>query len=297
MRYIIRITLGFAALAFLASGGFYAYAAHNTDARDAGTPQGVAAFEGRALLVLSDADMGGTAYADGVLNQVPGVRDALTVMPLPLNPDEPRPATLAVSNSVTSWPDGLAISPDGNRLFVVETRGEVPDSIQQMRSVWTDSPLGRRLTVVDLDEAGSGSIVGSIPTGINPTGVHVRPDGRALAVSLHGERGYDEPPAATADCNSFRWTPTETPARPRLTVFRLTKRTRRPPSRTSAGIRRVGTLPKTSVPKPLASTRSRRTRWPPNGSPFAASASSSNPGVSSRWDGGRGTDDTFSCPT
>lgn len=47
-------------------------------------------FTGRHLLVASDADMVATAYADGKLDQVEGVEDALTVLDLPLdrtNPD------------------------------------------------------------------------------------------------------------------------------------------------------------------------------------------------------------------
>jgi hypothetical protein len=37
------------------------------------------------LLIASDADMVATAYADSMLNRVPGIEDTLTVIDLPLN--------------------------------------------------------------------------------------------------------------------------------------------------------------------------------------------------------------------
>ncbi|MEO1163228.1 MAG: hypothetical protein AAFV98_05535, partial [Chloroflexota bacterium] len=71
-------------------------------------------FDGSYLLTISDADMVGTAYANDVLMQIPNDRDTLTIFDLPLNDSSPvSQEELFVSNSVTSWPQVMAISPDG----------------------------------------------------------------------------------------------------------------------------------------------------------------------------------------
>ncbi|MCU0449701.1 MAG: hypothetical protein MUC97_07615, partial [Bernardetiaceae bacterium] len=77
-------------------------------------------FDAKALLVLSDADMVASAYADGQLRTEPGVDDQLTVVNW--QPGAPTLRQLPVPNSVTNWVNGLAISPDGQTAFVVDTR-------------------------------------------------------------------------------------------------------------------------------------------------------------------------------
>ncbi|GAB4526786.1 MAG: lactonase family protein [Anaerolineae bacterium] len=107
-------------------------------------------FDGRYLLTVSDADMVGTAYADGVLMQVPGERDTLSILSLPLNLDSPDVDEVFASNSVTSWPQVLKTSPDGERAYIIETAAEIADTIETYPNVLTDAPNGRSLTVVTL---------------------------------------------------------------------------------------------------------------------------------------------------
>lgn len=57
-------------------------------------------FSGQRLLVASDANMAATAYTDGVLDRVPGVEDALSVIDLPLRDDNYTLNQVQVSNSV-----------------------------------------------------------------------------------------------------------------------------------------------------------------------------------------------------
>lgn len=142
-------------------------------------------FAGRALLVASDADMVATAYADGVLEQVPGIQDTLSVVNLPLNPDNPVVAQVPVSNSVQSWPQIIATSPDGTKAYVVEVRGQAPDNVQQYESVDTGMPKGSLVTVVDISNPTQPTVVETVPVGQNPNHVSISPDGRLLAIALY----------------------------------------------------------------------------------------------------------------
>lgn len=139
-------------------------------------------FTGRALLVASDADMVATAYANGVLERVAGLEDTLTVIDLPLNPENPQIRQAQVSNSVASWPQIVAASPDGTTAYVAEVRKPPPaqvtayDSIEQL-------PVGSQVTAVDL--ARSQPIVrGTAEVGRNPDHLNLSPDGTLLAVTL-----------------------------------------------------------------------------------------------------------------
>ena len=88
------------------------------------SPQPVT-FNGDTLLIASDADMVATAYADAKLDRVAGVEDALTVIDLPLDFNNPSISSVQVSNSVMSWPQIIATSPDGKKAYIVEVRSGV----------------------------------------------------------------------------------------------------------------------------------------------------------------------------
>ncbi|NJO07794.1 MAG: hypothetical protein HC876_20995, partial [Chloroflexaceae bacterium] len=107
-------------------------------------------FDGRYLLTVSDADMVGTAYANDILMQIPGERDTLSIFPLPLDVNDPQINEVFASNSVTSWPQVLIPSPDGERAYIVEAAGEIDDNLEVYPNVQASPPLGRTLTVVEL---------------------------------------------------------------------------------------------------------------------------------------------------
>jgi len=140
-------------------------------------------FAGQALVIASDADMVATAYADAKLDRVEGVNDALTVVPLPLNPDNPALATVPVSNSVMSWPQIIAVSPDGQRAYVVEVRSHPADGIQEFDTI-DQMPDGRTVTVIDIADPLRPEIIESVDVGRNPEHVSISPDGRFLAINL-----------------------------------------------------------------------------------------------------------------
>ena len=146
-------------------------------------PNTAVQFAGRSLLVASDADMVATAYADAKLDRVPGVEDALTVVNLPLAPSNPTVSLVQVSNSVMSWPQIIAASPDGQRAYVVEVRSRPADGIQEFDNI-DQMPEGRVLTVVDIAEPLQPEIIESADIGRNPEHVSISPDGRFLAINL-----------------------------------------------------------------------------------------------------------------
>jgi len=140
-------------------------------------------FNGRALLIASDADMVATAYADAKLDRVAGIQDTLTVIDLPLNQKRPQVNTLQVSNSVMSWPQIIATSPDGTKAYIVEVRSPPADGIQEFDSI-DKMPEGRKLTVVDISNPTKPQMIESVDVGRNPEHISISPDGRFLAVNI-----------------------------------------------------------------------------------------------------------------
>lgn len=143
-------------LSLLGLIGAYTYAATILNPVQAAPSTATAnPFDGRYLLTISDADMVGTAYADGILMQIPGERDTLSILELPLDGNNPPLREVVASNSVTSWPQVLAASPDGHRAYIVETAAEFPDEIEVQRDIFAFPPSerpfnGRAVTVVEL---------------------------------------------------------------------------------------------------------------------------------------------------
>ncbi|MEM7759396.1 MAG: hypothetical protein AAF298_14905, partial [Cyanobacteria bacterium P01_A01_bin.40] len=146
-------------------------------------------FAGDKLLIASDADMVATAYGDAKLDRVAGVEDALTVIDLPLNPKNLRISTVPVSNSVMSWPQIIAVSPDGKRAYIVEVRSRPEDGIQELETI-DDMPEGEYLTVVDLTDSTQPQVIETIKVGRNPEHISVSPNGRLLAINFQ-EKGRE----------------------------------------------------------------------------------------------------------
>ena len=140
------------------------------------------AFDAKALWVLSDADMAGTAYADRLLRQIPGQRDALTRVPL-VGPATP-PASAFASNSVTGWPGSLDIGPGCRFAYVAETRAEVDDAVQKVDNPYTGLPEGKVIAAYDIAGKSAPVPAGSVEIGGNPKSVHVAADGRWLVAPL-----------------------------------------------------------------------------------------------------------------
>jgi 6-phosphogluconolactonase (cycloisomerase 2 family) len=140
-------------------------------------------FAGRALLIASDADMVATAYADAKLDRVVGIEDALTTIKLPLNLDRPIISPIQVSNSVMSWPQIIAVSPDGKRAYVAEVRSRPANNVQQFNNI-EEMPAGEKITVVNIENLEQPKILQTVTVGKNPKHLSISPDGKILTVNL-----------------------------------------------------------------------------------------------------------------
>lgn len=145
-------------------------------------PNATVEFAGQALLVASDADMVATAYGDAKLDRVAGVEDTLTTIGLPLDPKQPAIASLPVSNSVMSWPQIIAVSPDGQRAYVAEVRSRPDDGINEFDEI-DEMPPGNQVTVIDISDRDRPKLIESVNVGRNPEHISISPNGKFLAVN------------------------------------------------------------------------------------------------------------------
>ncbi|MDX2302753.1 MAG: hypothetical protein NW226_08125 [Microscillaceae bacterium] len=145
-------------------------------------------FKG-TLLVASDADQIGTAYADGIINKVKGIEDSLTILQWN-EAGKILKSQLHVSNSVVSWPSVVAHSPDKKYAYIVETRGIYKGENQKMKNVWADMPKGTLVTVVDISSPQNPQITQQIPISTNPKTTSVNQKGDLLLVASQ-EKGKE----------------------------------------------------------------------------------------------------------
>ncbi|MGE3108692.1 MAG: lactonase family protein [Phycisphaerales bacterium] len=149
---------------------------------------------GRYILAVSDADMPATAMFDGRLvtaesvggsgGEGGGAQDSVTIIGLPLvskaDPkyDTPFAQLMGVSNSVIGPPFAVAVTRDGNRAYVVESRGPAPAGATMM----SELPMGRTLSAIDLSNPMSPALLATADVGDGPVGVDVSPDGSLVVV-------------------------------------------------------------------------------------------------------------------
>lgn len=183
-------------------------------------------FSGRALLIASDADMIASAYADAKLDRVEGIEDTLTTIELPLDPAQPAVAAIPVPNSVMSWPQIIATSPDGTIAYVAEVRGTPLPEIQELDSI-EDMPDGSQITVINIANPAEPELIETVDVGRNPRHLAISPDGQFLSIDLDepgrelllvginsdgtlGERRYfaiTNAAGEAAEVNSSNWHP------------------------------------------------------------------------------------------
>ncbi|MDX2283904.1 MAG: hypothetical protein NW241_07060 [Bacteroidia bacterium] len=150
-------------------------------------PAGYEPYFSGTLLALSDADQIGGAYADGVANKVAGTEDSLAIIRFTA-PGQTSVRSVAVSNSVVSWPAVLTASPDGRWAYAAETRGPFPNSTGRVENIWESLPAGRQMSVVDVAAA---AVVQQVDLGPNLTSATLNAEGTLLATAS-SENGRDE---------------------------------------------------------------------------------------------------------
>lgn len=142
-------------------------------------------ISGKYIAVMCDADMSWSAFSDGTLG-THGGSDSLTVVSLPISlaPTEESPrwqtsvAQAPVSNSAYGPPVSLAVTRDGARAYVCETRGPAPAGATMLNQL----PVGTTLTAVDLSNPAQPTVLAAANIGEEPTGCDVSPDGTLVAV-------------------------------------------------------------------------------------------------------------------
>jgi DNA-binding beta-propeller fold protein YncE len=127
-------------------------------------------FNARGIVVLSDADMTASALVDGKLMKEVGARDLMTSIVLPLADRSVELGATVVSNTTTNWTKGMAVSADGRTSFVLESRGQVADSVKTVKAM-SDLPSGAKMFVMDLSNSAKPTVRFGVPTGKLPLAI------------------------------------------------------------------------------------------------------------------------------
>jgi DNA-binding beta-propeller fold protein YncE len=154
---------------------------------------GALAFEGRYILVASDADMVASAYVNRDLGPREG-RDALSIIRLGGDPRNWRAVQIEASNSVAGAPAVVDVTADGCWAFVIETWTPRPEG--DGRHVFADLRHGNRLQVFDLADPDAPVVAQAIETFERPDVIRVSPDGSIVAVSFHPDGSGRRTPLA-----------------------------------------------------------------------------------------------------
>ncbi|MEM6433201.1 MAG: beta-propeller fold lactonase family protein [Cyanobacteria bacterium P01_D01_bin.115] len=129
------------------------------------------------IVALSDVDMVGTAYEDGLLGPVVARPDTLSLF----RPGQEEAfSTVAASNSVFSPPSVLDISPDGRFAAVVETLQPRPEGATTLAEL--EAVPGDLLQIFDLRDPAAPSLISSTAVPVRPSAVHFNYRGDLLAI-------------------------------------------------------------------------------------------------------------------
>ncbi|OWW18845.1 hypothetical protein AYR66_03845 [Noviherbaspirillum denitrificans] len=168
-------------------------------------------FKGRALVLVSDADMLASAYVNGELGPREGT-DALSVIPLGAPPRELKAFSVPVSNSVAGPPVAVATTPDGRFAIVVETFGQRPDNNE--RHHFGDLKHGNQIAVVDVSDLQRPRVVQRVTGLERPDSVSVNAAGNMIAVALNPQGAGGKTPLALYEFRDGRLGPVQTPQVP-----------------------------------------------------------------------------------
>lgn len=128
-------------------------------------------FNAKGILSLSDGDMAASAVVDGKLLKETGVKDALTIYPLPLKLGQEEGSS-PVPNSAIGWTRNVSFTSDNRFAYVLETRGQTADSAKVLKNVATDLPEGSNLYIVDISNLTKPS-ARKAPIGKNPLAIDI----------------------------------------------------------------------------------------------------------------------------
>ena len=139
-------------------------------------------FEGKYLLSVSDTDMVASAYVDGMLGPREG-SDMLSIIGLEGLPTEYKTVEVPASNSVAGPPAALAIDPKGRYAYIIETFSSRPSNGDN--HTFNDLSPGSILTVYDLFDPLSPTLMYTKKIADRPDAIHVSHDGNWLAIAFY----------------------------------------------------------------------------------------------------------------
>ena len=82
-----------------------------------------------------------------------------------------------------SWPQIIAVSPNGQRAYVAEVRARPADDIQGFEDIEA-MPAGERISIINIENPAQPQLIDTVPVGRMPEHISISPDGRFLAVDL-----------------------------------------------------------------------------------------------------------------
>lgn len=132
-------------------------------------------FQGR-FIAVSDVDMAGTAYADGKLEPLPGAIDQAILFE-----DGVPVADVPAPNSVISWPQIVDVSSDGQLMAVVETFGDLGQSVEAVDDAYAAFPAGNTVRLYQIDDTAL-SEIDSVQVGAKPQSVEFSPNDNFLVI-------------------------------------------------------------------------------------------------------------------
>ena len=168
-------------------------------------------FQGRYLISVSDADMVPSAYVDGGLGPIEG-NDVLSIIDLAKSPNDYKAVEIEASNSVTGPPSVLAISPDGNYVLVIETRGQRPEGKPNPQI--GDLPEGYLITVIDISNAEKPNVKQRLKGFEHPTSISINSKGNLVAVAFKPKNINDQSPLVLYTFDKGQLSNPRTPAIP-----------------------------------------------------------------------------------
>ncbi|MFY0677553.1 MAG: hypothetical protein JXR18_09740 [Neptuniibacter sp.] len=171
-------------------------------------------FIGKMLVSVSDADMIGSAYVDGMLGMREG-RDAISVIPLGKPIRELKAHETEVSNSVAGPAIAVTVTPDGNYAFVVESFKARPEGPWENQK-FSDLPIGNTITLVDLTKPTNPKILQKLTIADRPDAVSISAKGDLVAVTFNPNGGGTKHPLAIIPFNEGQLGRPTYPEVPRL---------------------------------------------------------------------------------
>jgi hypothetical protein len=148
-------------------------------------------FQGKQLLIMSDADMLASAYEDGKLGPRVG-NDKLSIISLDAKPENYRAIDIDATNSVAGPPEVFDVTPDGNFVFIIETFSARPNKNDQ--ETFKDLSLGTRLTSIDISDPLNPTMHQQYQIKERPDSISINHDGSLLAITYHNKGNGGETP-------------------------------------------------------------------------------------------------------